>query len=47
MAAHDLSSDHSSTATGWAYAELGEIHCMLGNFEQAVSCMQQQLKASR
>ena len=36
-----------SKGKGSAYGELGEVHCSLGNFEQAVSCMDHQLKAAR
>ncbi len=44
MVAHDLV---SPDAKGSAYGELGEIHSTLGNFEQALSCMDQQLSAAR
>ena len=37
----------SKGSKGSAYGELGEVHCSLGNFEQAVSCMDHQLKAAR
>ena len=37
----------NSKGKGSAYGELGEVHCSLGNFEQAVSCMDHQLKAAR
>ena len=37
----------NSNAKGSAYGELGEIHALLGNFEQAISCMEHQLTAAR
>ena len=53
VAAHDVSGqagssgNSSSNAKGSAYGELGEIHALLGNFEQAISCMEHQLTAAR
>ena len=54
VAAHELmqgggtyGSSGGSKGKGSAYGELGEVHCSLGNFEQAVSCMDHQLKAAR
>lgn len=45
MAAHDLL--QPDDAKGSAYGELGEIHALLGNFEQAISCMDRQLGVAR
>jgi len=47
VVAHDLCDDTQGEAKGFAYGELGEIHALLGNHEQAISCMQHQLKAAR
>ena len=32
---------------GSAYGELGEVHSLLGNYEQAASCLEHQLKTAR
>ena len=45
--AHDLTEEHRSEAKGFAYGELGEIHSLLGNYEQAISCMEHQLRVAR
>ena len=45
VVAHDL--DQPGEAKGSAYGELGEIHSLLGNFEQAISCMDRQLGVAR
>ena len=42
--AHDLVQPDDK---GSAYGELGEVHCLLGNFEQAASCMEHQLKTAK
>lgn len=34
-------------AKGSAYGELGHIHSLLGNFEQAISCMEHQHQIAR
>ncbi len=47
VVAHDLTEESQSEAKGFAYGELGEIHSLLGNYEQAISCMEHQLKAAR
>lgn len=44
VVAHDLVQPE---AKGSAYGELGEIHSLLGNFEQALSCTEHQLNAAR
>ena len=41
---HDLS---QTGATASAYGELGEIHKLLGNFDQAVNCMEHRLDMAR
>ena len=46
VVAHDL--DHpGGDAKRTAYGELGEIHAMLGNYEQAISCMEHQLQDAK
>jgi hypothetical protein len=47
VVAHDLTEENVGVAKGFAYGELGEIHSLLGNFEQAISCMERQLQAAR
>ena len=47
VVAHDFTEEIQSEAKGFAYGELGEIHSLLGNYEQAISCMEHQLKAAR
>ena len=42
--AHEL---NSSTAKASAYGELGCLHSLLGNFEQAISCLQHQLNIAK
>ncbi len=44
VVAHDLERPDAKTS---AYGELGEIHCALGNHEQALSCYDNQLTAAR
>ena len=44
MISHDLN-DVVSTAS--AYGELGEIHKLLGNFEQSINCMERRLEMAR
>lgn len=46
VVAHDLNHPHGD-AKRTAYGELGEIHAMLGNYEQAISCMEHQLQDAR
>ena len=41
---HDLS---EPGATAAAYGELGDIHRMLGHFEQSVSCMERRIEMAR
>ena len=41
VVAHEL---NTPTAKGAAYGELGHIHYLLGNFKQAISYMEHQLK---
>ena len=45
VGAHDLC--QPVNAKGSAYGELGEIHALLGNYEQAASCLEHQLQAAR
>ena len=45
VVAHDLC--QPVNAKGSAYGELGEIHALLGNYEQAASCLEHQLQAAR
>jgi tetratricopeptide (TPR) repeat protein len=45
VAAHELS--EAGAAKGSAYGELGDIHCSLGNYEQAISCLDRQLSIVR
>ena len=48
--AHDLvNPDETADVVdkGSAYGELGEVHSLLGNFEQAASCLEHQLKTAR
>lgn len=45
VVAHDL--DNPGDAKRSAYGALGEIHAMLGNYEQAISCMEHQLQDAR
>ena len=45
VVAHDLC--QPITAKGSAYGELGEIHALLGNYEQAASCLEHQLQSAR
>jgi hypothetical protein len=46
VVAHDLNHP-GGDAKRTAYGELGEIHAMLGNYEQAISCMEHQLQDAR
>ena len=46
VVAHDLNHP-GGDAKSTAYGELGEIHAMLGNYEQAISCMEHQLQDAR
>ena len=41
---HDLSEPGASAA---AYGELGDIHRMLGHFEQSISCMERRIEMAR
>ena len=41
---HDLS---EPGATAAAYGELGDIHRMLGHFEQSISCMERRIEMAR
>jgi len=44
VVAHDLNSPEAKAA---AYGELGHIHSTLGNFEQAISCLEHQMSIAR
>ena len=41
---HDL---NDAVSTAAAYGELGEIHKLLGNFEQSINCMERRLEMAR
>ena len=45
VVAHDLCQPIG--AKGSAYGELGEIHALLGNYEQAASCLEHQVQSAR
>ena len=45
VVAHDLCQPVG--AKGSAYGELGEIHALLGNYEQAASCLEHQVQSAR
>ena len=44
MITHDLAEPQ---ATASAYGELGDIHRLLGNYEQAINCMEHRLSMAR
>ena len=41
---HDL---NDAVSTAAAYGELGDIHKLLGNFEQSINCMERRLEMAR
>lgn len=44
VVAHEL---NSSEAKAIAYGDLGHIHSTLGNFEQAINCLEHQISIAR
>lgn len=44
VVSHEL---NNPSAKASAYGELGTIHSLLGNYEQAISCMEHQLNIAR
>ena len=46
VVAHGLS-DQSAASKSTAYGELGDIHDLLGNHDQAIACLEHKLKAAR
>lgn len=44
MVTHEL---NNPAAKASAYGELGHVHSLLGNYEQAISCLEHQLTITR